>query len=221
MVPIRFAAGSAESPYSGIWRLFSNGDDVYLGASKASLKAFKFSLHRSGVWVLAGIDGAGVSFENGNRRARRWSRPPLTGSGITLGLSVIVPRTSLGSRKSLSGEGDNHTVWYPAPAAGRCVDFTTYFVEAGRTVSWNVGDTVLGEFSLKSGSRVVLIARTRVMSAAFATRIEDLIRNNVVRSKDPGNDVRGCHLLISESADSLKTPLVVDFPVAFGQDRAA
>ena len=49
---IRFAAGTPDAPYSGVWRLVATGDDVYLGAGRHWMSTFKLSPHQSGVWTF-------------------------------------------------------------------------------------------------------------------------------------------------------------------------
>jgi hypothetical protein len=44
---LRIATGSADVPYSGVWRVVADRDEVYLGASKAAMGIFKVSLHSS------------------------------------------------------------------------------------------------------------------------------------------------------------------------------
>lgn len=68
--PIRFGSGSPEAAFSGVWRLIVSKDDVYIGASRASMAVFKISLHKSGVWVLAATQQSGATFEAGGGRWR-------------------------------------------------------------------------------------------------------------------------------------------------------
>ena len=66
---IRFASGSPEAAFSIVWRMVARKNDVYLGASKLGMASIKFSLHESGVWVLAATsESQGVLSEDGNRR---------------------------------------------------------------------------------------------------------------------------------------------------------
>src|SRR5262245_55602816 len=94
----RFASGGPEAPFSGVWRLAIKGSDVYIGASKSSMSMFKLSLHKSGVWVLAGTQQSNIELVKGNRRGKEWTRPVEHVPGVTRGPSIFVPHTSLGSR---------------------------------------------------------------------------------------------------------------------------
>jgi hypothetical protein len=37
---VRFASGTPEAPFSGVWRMIANKNDVYIGASKATMSVF-------------------------------------------------------------------------------------------------------------------------------------------------------------------------------------
>jgi hypothetical protein len=215
---IRFASGNPHEPFSGVWRLVADNDDVYLGASKWSMRLFKISLHKSGVWILAGIEGSGVTFEHGNRRAKQWHRPLEHANGVTRGLSIIVPHTSLGSRQLSTMDGKKKVVWYAAPAVGEMVYFTIYFVEPSIVTGWAPGETVLAELSLASGSRVLLLASTHPSPADFMATVEKMIREAVVQMKDPSKFTAGSHLWITQSRDDLATPMIVDMPVSVGSE---
>jgi hypothetical protein len=147
---IRFASGHPEEPFSEVWRLVVTNEDIFIGASKASMGIFKISLHRSGVWVLAATKQSGATFENGNRRAKQWNRPLEHTQGVTRGPSIIVPHTSLGSRPLLAEESKKEVVWYAGPAVGEVVEFSLYFVEPSAMIRWNPDETVLAELSLRS-----------------------------------------------------------------------
>jgi hypothetical protein len=212
-VTLRVAVGSADAPFSGIWRVFSNRNDVYLGASKSSLKLVKISLHQSGVWTFAATQQSGLRFQNSNRRAKRWTRPKSHSPGVTRGPSIVVPHTSLGCRRLVPDEDPKSVTWFPSPLAGQAAELTMYYVEQGVTFYLNSGDSVLGELELASGVGVALLARHVQPTAEFFATVEGLIRNNVVKYKDLSNHLGGSFLWLSESADDLRTPFIVDLPV--------
>src|SRR5688500_1649951 len=111
-----FAAGAPDQAFSGVWRVVTKKNDVYLGVSKAGMGIVKISLHDGGVWVLAATTESGAKFENKNRRAKQWKRPLEHVSGVTRGPSIFVPHTSLGSRPLPSREKGRNVVWFAGPA---------------------------------------------------------------------------------------------------------
>ena len=124
---MRFACGSPGALFSGVWRMVVNRNDVYLGASKAAMSILKISLHHSGVWVLAATEQSGAKFD-GNRRAKRWAQPLGHAPGVVRGPSILVPRTSLGSRPTPPDEPLNQVAWFAAPGEGEAVEFSLYLV---------------------------------------------------------------------------------------------
>ena len=209
---VRFAVGSPEAPFSGVWRFVVYKSDVFLGASKASMSIFKVSLHQSGVWVLAATQKSGATF-GGNRRAKRWTRPSNHVAGVTRGPSVFVPHTSLGRRPLFPGEGDPDVVWYQAPGDHETVEFSLYFVAPGVATNWSTGETELAQCVAANGTRVCLLGSIRESSTAFEETCERLLRENVVRMDDPGGYLGGSFLWITESRDDYKVPVIVDLAV--------
>ncbi|MFQ5801995.1 MAG: hypothetical protein ACE5JQ_03745 [Candidatus Methylomirabilales bacterium] len=210
---IRFAAGTPDKPFSGVWRLVASKNDVYLGASGNSMSIFKISLHSSGIWVLAATEQSGATFENGNRRAKKWNRPLEHASGVTRGPSVFVPHTSLGSRALASKEKQKKVVWYAGPVKGQSVEFSVYFVDSDAKSNWNADETTLADVVLASGDRVVLLASARPSPSDFLETCEKLLRENVFGMRNPGNFREGSFLWITQSRDRLAVPLIVDLPV--------
>ena len=212
----RFAAGSLEAPFSGVWRLVVNGNDVFLGASKGSMSVFKNSLHQSGVWVLAATQQSGATFERGNRRAKRWSRPLDHVAGVTRGPSVFVPHTSLGSRPLSPDERNPEILWYQAPGDRETVEFSLYFVKPGVATKWNTNETELAQCPAADGSRVFLLASSGESPADFEEACEKMLRENVFRIDDPSEFLGGSLLWITESRDEYKVPVIVELPVPIG-----
>jgi hypothetical protein len=210
---LRVASGCTTAPYSGIWRIVANRGEVYLGASKAAMGIFKISLHSSGVWVLAATKQSGASFDGGNRRAKQWNRPLEHVRGVTRGPSILVPYTSLGSRKLLSGDADKKVHWYRAPSVGETVEFSLYFVRQDIAPSWSVDEAVVGNLSLPYGHQLVVLASSRPASKSFLDTAEKLLRENVFRMDDVSAFRGGSFLWVTQSQDHLKIPLVVDLPV--------
>jgi len=141
---IRFAAGNPNEPFSGLWRMVVSKNDVYLGIGQ-TMGIFKVSLHESGVWILAATKESGVTFQNENRRAKQWNRPLEHAKGITRGPSIIVPRTSLGSRAIKEKEKSKKAFWFRGPEKGELVEFSLYFVKGKSKTNWASDETVIAD----------------------------------------------------------------------------
>lgn len=210
----RFAVGSSEEPFSGVWRIVASRDEVYIGASKLSMGVFKISLHKSGVWILAATRQSGATFENNNRRAKQWKRPLEHARGVIRGPSVLIPRTSLGSRILNPGEADKKVYWYQKPENGQTVELSFYFVQKGVPTSWAEHETVVETFQLSQGGRMIALASIRQSTQSFSDTCEKLLRENIFRMDNVGAFRGGNFLWFTESDDGLRVPIVVDLPLA-------
>ncbi len=210
---VRFAVGSPEAPFSGVWRLVVNKNDVFLGASKSTMSVFKISLHKSGVWVLAATQQSEATFEGGNRRAKRWSRPLEHARGVTRGPSILIPHTSLGARPLTPDEDSPDVIWFPAPATDETVEFSLYFVKPDTITKWNSNEKLLAEIPLADGGHVVLLASTGPSTDPFQETVEKLLRENVFGMSDPAAFSGGSFLWVTESRDAFKIPMIIDLPV--------
>lgn len=213
---IRFASGGPDALFSGIWRIVVNKDDVYIGGSKSAMGIYKVSLHKSGVWVLAGTEQSGATF-NGNRRGKQWKRPLEHSLGITRGPSILIPRTSLGSRPFPPDEVAKDVVWFKEPGPGQVVDFSMYFVEKDARTEWDTGQMALTEFNLARGNRLILFGSVRQAPAPFLATVEDMLERNVFHVSDPDAFAGGSLLWYTEAPDlqnTIRFPVIVDLPVS-------
>ena len=95
---------------------------------------------------------------------------------------------------------------------------TFYYVNQGVTLNLKDGEALIGEVALSSGTDVGLVGSISQPPAQFLTTVEGLLRNNVVKYKDPSDHLGGSFLWMSESADDLKTPFIVDLPVPVARE---
>jgi hypothetical protein len=210
---IRVAVGTFSAPFSGVWRFIVRNDDVYIGSSKTSMGSVKFSLHASGVWVLAATEQSGMAFEHGNRRAKSWVRPPADSSGLTRGPSILVPHTSLGARRRSLTEDSKNVTWLKAPGEGEAVEITVFFVKHGQAVSWIDGRSVVTERMLKNGDRMLLTNCSRPLPSSLRIEIEQYMRSATLNTPGPTEGVAAQLLWCRESGDALRTPFILDLPV--------
>lgn len=212
----RFAVGTPEKSFSGVWRIVVSGSDVYLGSSKSSMGQIKISLHKSGVWTFAATSQSGITFEDGNRRMKEWKRPAEHTKGVCRGPSIYAPHTSLGSRRMPADEGDKKIKWYPAPVAGQTVEFSIYFVKKGTTIQWDEGQSTLAILTLASGDLVYLLAQVDSSGDEFEATVEKQLRENIFRSDNPDSIRRNRLYWVTQSRDELRIPIIVDMPLPVG-----
>lgn len=211
---LRFAVGEVEVPASGVWHLVAQGADVYLGASARAMGLLKFSLHASGVWVLAATEQSKMTFADGNRRAKQWTRPAEHYPGWTRGPGILVPHIAWPKRPPVTSA--KHIVWVPEPPPDQVVEFSLYLAAPDAAdPKWRDGELV-GERNLRSGARVVVRWVYRQMTAKFESTAGWMVGTTVIRGPRPEDLVEGELLWVTESQDRLRVPLIVDLPANVG-----
>jgi hypothetical protein len=208
---LRLAVGTPQKPFSGVWTLIVNKNDVYIGSSKASMGVFKISLHESGVWALATTAQSGATF-NGNRRMKQWKRPLEHALGVTRGPSILIPHTSRGPRRVMPGDSSVGVTWFTPPSPNNLIEFSTYIVQPGARTAWDPPDVELADLQLKSGARIVVLGREERASEQFLETVESLLAKNVLQADAPATVLGGSLLWFAESRDDLRIPIVVDLP---------
>lgn len=162
---IRFSAGSPNHRYSAIWRLWTHGSDVYLGA-RATLRWLKVSLHESGKWRVAWEQRSGIRAAGSTDRVvLRGERPEEWRPGWTVGPTVIVPWMSTKDPLPLDHlEQLEDVQWFPNARSSNKVMFTVLIsgVTASRGDLGTVlreGDRLVGSLPLTNGETVWLSYR--------------------------------------------------------------
>jgi hypothetical protein len=156
---IRFAVGSPEEPYSAVWNLVTNGNDVYLFGRQMG-RYLKISLHASGVWRLAWTAESQTETETSDRLIHRWRRPPQFRPGWARGPSVVVPWTPIGRHfPAVDAPKGKPVHWMPAPAPWHKVVFAVLFAASDiPEPAWESirepGDRSLGRLFLRDGESV-------------------------------------------------------------------
>lgn len=97
--PVRFAVGTPHSRSSNSWRLWVNGDDIYV-ACRDNFREFKVSLHASGIWRLGFteqfVKASPEMLAPGQDRAWKKWRPTLDrGNRLVIGFQVAAHSSSL------------------------------------------------------------------------------------------------------------------------------
>jgi hypothetical protein len=168
---LRFAVGSPEEYRSAIWRLFVQGDDVYLQPRHSGFRSdWKFSLHRSGVWRLAYTKESGYLLPGSSDRVTyRWTRPAAFRPGWVQGPSIVVPYVPLKTPnayfpKDVEDPAAIH--WTTPPDPGYNYDFIV-LLAAPEAAPLPIKDNelLLGPLDLRKMGAVHLLRRYRPMTA--------------------------------------------------------
>lgn len=163
--PVRFAVGSPNGTTSNTWRVWTNGDDVYL-ACRDNFKETKVSLHASGRWRMgytnealarnANLVGAGQ-----DRAWEVWDEPPATVPNVVVAFHLYF----LGSELAVRPEQRKHKDWasvlhVEGPSSGSMVT-VTLFVTSGDLLLEADGrpSLHLASLQLENGRFAQLVAR--------------------------------------------------------------
>jgi hypothetical protein len=156
-VNFRIAVGEANGPRSGVWRGFSNGNDVYLTTTgMAGIE--KFSFHGSGICRHAFTKEEGPADGETDRVLHRWRREvPVPAGALVQVLTARFPSDYLST--SLRPEG-KAVAWLPAAAPGSAtlVDFAFSGAgeEATREMAESTGRTIVSYTDLPNGDGFVV-----------------------------------------------------------------
>lgn len=137
---VRFAVGTRDGARSGVWRLWTTGNDVYLSARLYG-DTVKASLHESGTWRWAFTDKYAESKSSilppdSDRVIEEWKRPPEIAPGITSAFMIVVPSTEITPLRGDLSEtahkkytGGVH--WVPMPSPGTATHFMILLIAPG------------------------------------------------------------------------------------------
>jgi hypothetical protein len=217
---LRFAVGSPSEYRSAVWRLWVQGNDVYL-AGRTTVNVIKFSLHRSGIWRLAWTDSSGLRAGNSSDRVEhRWLRPSEFRPGWTQGPALIVP--NVGTKKPFRhtlNEGSGPIAWYPAPRPGNKHHFTILFADpAAPHESWHTvlrpGDRSVGVLDQRNGTKVVLAQREVPMVEKESSYIYEFAGDMRIRYPHSiPEEVEGS--VFTAGTDDDGHPYVLDIPMGW------
>jgi hypothetical protein len=234
----RFAVGSPEEYRSAIWRLWVQGNDVYLTmrSPRARIKAqspkvlIKFSLHGSGIWRLAWTQESGLLAQGiADRVEKRWYRPSEFRPGWTQGPAVIVPHTGIQRPfRRDHGEDTGSVTWSPTPQPGYKHHFTILFASAqAPDDSWQTvirpEDALLGTLDLRNGDKVVLCRREVPMVEQESSYIDGFMRDMCINYDTEVPEVNSASVFIFDTDDA-GHPYALDIPLGWenvrGPDRS-
>ena len=223
---IRFAVGTPENPQSWIWRLWVQGDEVYLG-TKNALHVFKVSLHKSGIWRIAFVKELKREDEATDRVIVRWKKPEEFAPGWTPSIAVLVSSIKPSRPFNKVKIEDERIVWFPEPADGRRALFkilisSPEMMESDFKKVLISGDRLAGTLTKKNGEKVWLALREDDLSAIEIEKIRDVmgktkIHLKVGSSEDSLHDSRAL-LVVSEDVPTVTTqPTILD--ISLGKEN--
>jgi hypothetical protein len=190
---IRFATGHPDGPRSLTWTVIGirDKDDVYVGPRGNLMGAAKLSLHESGVWRIAFTQQGAEKVklpEGEDRLIERFDATTELAPGWVLAARIRTPSTAFSSTISEKRPSDKRPIrFYKAPAPPHHLE---YYVVLGDGAAKDaiVPATELinvGQMTLKSGKRVLIIANFWEMDAQ-TQHVIDLTKENAAKGA-PGN----------------------------------
>jgi hypothetical protein len=114
---LRVVVGTAPGPRSGLWRIFTSGDDIYV-QHDGMRKDLKTSLHASGVGHHAWTDGGAERWvPDGDRYLMKWGEPQEFAPGGRALLGIVLPTDHLTvpEREPELEQREKITLFDPAP----------------------------------------------------------------------------------------------------------
>ena len=213
---VRFAVGSPDTPYSGIWRLVVRKNDIYIGASRNSMQTIKISLHESGDWIVAGTTQSGVRLRDGNRRAKQWNRPKEHASGVTRGPSILIPIASAFPRRITKSQLMKPIEWCSPPSSGEMVDFAIYFIKQRSEAQFGSNHTIVWEGGLANGEAVMLLVSAPSLTREFKSYFSQLLKDYEFPISDPDALEDESFIYFTQSyVANFELPVICDLPVPY------
>jgi hypothetical protein len=171
---LRVGVGSPAEPRSSIWRLWLQGDEVYVGAREL-LRAFKVSLHKSGIWRMAFVRALETKERSSDRLVHRWQRPKADHRGATRAVAIIVPPVLPQRPFKSRSIVDSSVEWLPLPPPNKVMVLLVVFVRSGVVVDPIMfgGDQLIGRLKKKNGETVCLVAHVLNPPAPMLTQIHE------------------------------------------------
>jgi hypothetical protein len=187
---VRFAVGQPDGPQSSVWRLWVDGNDVYI-SQRDLTSVKKVSLHESGIWRYAWtaefVAKAPPFLAPGQDRATdKWDRTTLEFlPGVTRAFDILVPASEVTMPKHAEPaavSGKKKIVWVPSPPEGCAMHFTVLITTAevtAATSGWpgrrTMGTRFIWKAELPNTQTVWLVALDRP--------VDDWLRNQVTGFK--------------------------------------
>ena len=164
---IRFVVASQDTLRAATWKCWNppNASDVYLACRELG-GALKASLHQSGSWHLAYLDGFyeksipdEMKTESG-RFISKWAKPTEIAPGFTLAFQIYTPSAAVNSPLEISSKFE----CIPAASDGLAIEISIFIladdaIENRCPGESTMGTKPVGSMSLPNGSVVSIVFR--------------------------------------------------------------
>jgi hypothetical protein len=221
---LRVAVGSPDDPRSCVWRLWVHGDEVYFG-TRETLRGFKVSLHKSGIWRTAFVRALDAPDNDADRVALKWQRPDEYLPGSTSCVAVVVSPILPGRPFKSRGVGDRRIKWLTMPAPNRVLILLVVIIKPGLVVDpiLFVHDKLLGHLKKTHGESVCLIAHERDLTEPIVAKIHEIMRGAKINftitgelSEDTVHSSRALMVTSDDQIGSSNPPTIYDVSLGWG-----
>jgi hypothetical protein len=223
---LRFAVGSPENNESWIYRMWVDGDDVYLGA-RDSLKVFKVSLHRSNIWRIAFVEDLKRDNPETDRVILKWRRPAEFAPGWTPSIGILISSINAKRPFKKTKIEDSRIQWLPSPVKGKKLIIKVLFSKPEISESdFNkvtmAGDRLIGKLKKISGEVIWVVLREDDLTSVEVAKIEDVMQKTKIHlkpgsSEDSLSDSRAL-LVVSENIPSTRNQPTI-FDISLGKEN--
>lgn len=208
---VRFGLGSAEGQYSMVWRVWVQGNEIYM-TSRVVGRWMRLSLHSSGIWRWAFIEGSATAREmKGDRAQRKWLQPSPFIPGWVAGPSVMFPWAPVEGWTADPVETDKPVSWLEPPVKNEKVTVSLMIGGPGimpaRDLLEEKRFPLLGELFLRSGGRVWIASRRERMT------FEEILGVAALQAQGIDGNVVGHGATRIEVSESNGAPLFVEMRV--------
>ena len=223
---LRFAVGTPDNILSWVWRMWTNGDDVYLGARNA-LQVFKVSLHKSGIWRIAFVDDLERADKESDRVIVKWQRPKESSSKWTPSIGVLVSPIEAKQPFNKKKIEDSRIKWIDKPSiSNKRFIFKVVLSDPGVTEEdlRKIAPEAefVGSVVTRSNETAWLILLEDSLTEIEAQKIKDVMEKTKIQLKAGGSsetigDSRAL-LVVSEDTPTATTqPTIID--IALGKEN--
>lgn len=222
---ILFAVGSPENIQSWVWRMWVQGDDVYLGARNA-LNVFKISLHKSNIWRMAFVEDLKRDNKS-DRLIKRWNKPGEFTPGWTPSIGILVSSIDAKRPFKKTRIEDSRFKWFSPPLDHNKLLFKVLISKSGLSEADLAavliqGDRLVGKLLKRNGEIAWLVMREDVLTPIEIEKITDVMEKTKIHLKigspeDSVGDSRAL-LVVSEDYPSISNqPTILD--IALGKEN--
>ena len=183
----RFAVGSTDGPRGSVWRIWVNGNDVYV-AARVAASEMKVSLHASGKWRSAFTERHvqredALIASDRDRAVDKWERPDEFAPGWTRAFVIVVPASEVvPSQAVITDPGE--IIWIDPLPDGWATIFTVLLSAPDATGSDGRGfataagrenfTEVVTAIELRKGERAWVVAHAEELSEEWRQNLEAL-----------------------------------------------